>query len=173
MDLLQAWGKPKPVRTAELLSALEEVTTVPLTKELLAVMRQILDGREIDEVDYLLSVLEQREEKASVAFLADALDHPRRGQFFQIPMRRKPGPNRGSRILPLRSFFRPSQRLQKRAQFHQLKSDRPGRLCATKLIQPSSRQHMKNSKKKLQRNDFPRVDLDRSVRLLQKPANRS
>ncbi len=76
MDLLQAWGKPKPVRTAELLSALEEVTTVPLTKELLAVMRQILDGREIDEVDYLLSVLEQREEKASVAFLADALDHP-------------------------------------------------------------------------------------------------
>jgi len=76
MDLLQAWGKPKPERTAELLSALEEVTTVPLTKELLAVMRQILDGREIDEVDYLLSVLEQREEKASVAFLADALDHP-------------------------------------------------------------------------------------------------
>lgn len=76
MELLQAWGKPKPGRTAELLSALEAVTTVPLTEELLAVLRQILDGGEIDEVDYLLSVIEQREEKSSVAFLTDALDHP-------------------------------------------------------------------------------------------------
>lgn len=75
MALLQAWGKPKPERSAELLSALEEVTTLPLTKELLSVLNQILDGGEIDEVDYLLSVIEQREEKASVAFLIDALDH--------------------------------------------------------------------------------------------------
>jgi hypothetical protein len=75
MAILQAFGKPKPERTAELLTALEELTKVPLTKELIDTLKQILDGGEVDETDYVLSLMEQREEKASVVFLAQALDH--------------------------------------------------------------------------------------------------
>lgn len=78
MAILQAFGKPKPERTAELLTALEELTKVPLTKELLDTLRQILDGGEIDEADYVFSLMEQREEKSSVAFLAQSLDHPQK-----------------------------------------------------------------------------------------------
>lgn len=66
---------PKETRTRPLLKALEETTKLPLRKDLLDIMRGIIDEGEIESSHYLLSLMEQREEKASVEMLLHAAKH--------------------------------------------------------------------------------------------------
>lgn len=74
-NLHEALLLPKESRTAPLLKALEETTKLPLTKDLLDNMRSIVDEGEIESSHYLLSLMEQREEKASVELLLHAASH--------------------------------------------------------------------------------------------------
>ena len=66
---------PKETRIRPLLKALEETTKLPLRKDLLDIMRGIIDEGEIESSHYLLSLMEQREEKASVEMLLHAARH--------------------------------------------------------------------------------------------------
>lgn len=77
-NLREAMLLPKESRTAPLLKALEETTKFPLTKDLLDNMRSIVDEGEIESSHYLLSLMEQREEKASVELLLHAAAHQNR-----------------------------------------------------------------------------------------------
>jgi hypothetical protein len=74
-NLREALLLPKESRTAPLLKALEETTKLPLRKDLLETMRSIVDEGEIESSHYLLSLMEQREEKASVDMLLHAAKH--------------------------------------------------------------------------------------------------
>lgn len=66
---------PKETRIKPLLKALEETTKLPLSKDLLDTMRSIVDEGEVESSHYLLSLMEQREEKASVDLLLHASRH--------------------------------------------------------------------------------------------------
>lgn len=74
-NLREALLLPKETRTRPLLKALEETTKLPLRKDLLDIMRGIIDEGEIESSHYLLSLMEQREEKASVDMLLHAARH--------------------------------------------------------------------------------------------------
>jgi hypothetical protein len=74
-NLREAMLLPKETRIRPLLKALEETTKVPLRKDLLDTMRSIVDEGEIESCQYLLSLMEQREEKASVDLLLHASRH--------------------------------------------------------------------------------------------------
>ncbi len=74
-NLREAVLLPKETRTRPLLKALEETTKLPLRKDLLDIMRGIVDEGEIESSNYLLSLMEQREEKASVEMLLHAAKH--------------------------------------------------------------------------------------------------
>lgn len=65
----QAKNLPDGSRTTPLLKALEDTTKLPLTKELLDEFSSIISDGEIESSNYILSILEQREEKSSVDFL--------------------------------------------------------------------------------------------------------
>jgi len=71
-NLREAMLLPKETRNRPLLKALEETTKMPLRKDLLDIMRGIIDEGEIESSHYLLSLMEQREEKASVDMLLHA-----------------------------------------------------------------------------------------------------
>lgn len=66
---------PQESRTAPLLKALEETTKLSLSKGLLDEMRRIVDEGEIESSHYVISLMEQREEKSSVDFLLHAATH--------------------------------------------------------------------------------------------------
>lgn len=66
---------PKDSRTAPLLKALEQTTKLPLSKVLLDKMRLIIDEGEIESSHYVLSLMEQREDKSSVDLLLHAAAH--------------------------------------------------------------------------------------------------
>lgn len=74
-NLHEAMTLPKETRTRPLLKALEETTKVPLRKDLLEMMGSILAEGELESSQYVLSLMEQREEKASVEFLLNAAKH--------------------------------------------------------------------------------------------------
>ncbi|MES2980908.1 MAG: hypothetical protein V4727_01230 [Verrucomicrobiota bacterium] len=74
-NLRDAMLLPKETRIKPLLKALEETTKLPLNKDLLDTMRSIVDEGEIESSHYLLSLMEQREEKASVDLLLHAASH--------------------------------------------------------------------------------------------------
>lgn len=75
LNLREAMLLPKETRIRPLLKALEETTKLPLRKDLLDIMRNIIDEGEIESSQYLLSLMEQREEKASVDMLLHAAKH--------------------------------------------------------------------------------------------------
>ena len=74
-NLREAMLLPKETRIRPLLKALEETTKIPLRKDLLDIMRSIIDEGEVESSHYLLSLMEQREEKASVDMLLHAARH--------------------------------------------------------------------------------------------------
>lgn len=65
-----------PARTPELLRSLEQWTGTELQPEQVAVFDKIMEQGDYEECAYVLSLFEQREERASVAFLVKQLDHP-------------------------------------------------------------------------------------------------
>jgi hypothetical protein len=66
---------PKDSRNASLLKALEQTTKLPLSKVLLDKMRLIIDEGEIESSHFVLSLMEQREDKLAVDLLLHAADH--------------------------------------------------------------------------------------------------
>lgn len=74
-DIRDATLLPRESRTMPLLKALEETTKLPLSKDLLDEMRRIVDEGEIESSHYVLSLMEQREEKSSVDLLLHAASH--------------------------------------------------------------------------------------------------
>ena len=74
-ELIVAMQGELPSRTPALLSALEKVADKELTPEMLAAMEKILAAGDREECQYLISLLEQREEVASVNFLIKQLEH--------------------------------------------------------------------------------------------------
>lgn len=75
-EIQAALGEGTAIRKAKLLPILERSTELPLSKELVGALQEVLDAGDMEEGQYVLSLMEQREEKASVAFLVKALDHP-------------------------------------------------------------------------------------------------
>lgn len=69
---------PQESRAMPLLKALEETTKLPLSKKLIAELRKIVDEGEIESSHYVLSLMEQREEKASIELLLHAAQHQNR-----------------------------------------------------------------------------------------------
>lgn len=65
-----------PARTPELLRSLEQWTGTELQPGQVAVFEKIMEQGDYEECSYVLSLFEQREELASVAFLVKQLDHP-------------------------------------------------------------------------------------------------
>lgn len=65
-----------PARTPELLRELERWTGTELQADQVAVFENIMEQGDYEECAYVLSLFEQREEPASVAFLIKQLDHP-------------------------------------------------------------------------------------------------
>ena len=77
-DLRAAMRLPQEARIRPLLKALEETSKIPLNKDLAEIMRSIVDEGELESSQYLMSLLEQREEKAAIDLLLHAADHPDR-----------------------------------------------------------------------------------------------
>ena len=75
-ELRSALQGAAPARTPGLLAALEKITTTELTSELIAVMDRIMESGDLEECHYLLSVMEQREDRDGVRFLVKQLEHP-------------------------------------------------------------------------------------------------
>lgn len=75
-NLRDAMLLPKESRNAALLKALEQTTKLPLTKELLEQLNLIIEDAEIESSHFVISLMEQREEKSSVDFLLNASSHP-------------------------------------------------------------------------------------------------
>lgn len=75
-ELIVALQGDIPARTPALLAALEKNSDAELTSEMLAAMDKILQAGDTEECQYLLSLLEQREELTSVHYLIKQLDHP-------------------------------------------------------------------------------------------------
>lgn len=74
-NLRHAMLLPKETRIPPLLKALEETSKLPLSKDLLDTMRSVVDEGEVESSHFLLSLMEQREEKASVDLLLHAASH--------------------------------------------------------------------------------------------------
>jgi hypothetical protein len=66
---------PEESRIRPLLHALEETSKLPFSKELLGELRSIISEGERESSHYIMSLMEQREDKASVAFLVEAAAH--------------------------------------------------------------------------------------------------
>lgn len=64
------------LRNTKLLPVLERSTQLPLSKELIAVMQEVVDQGDLESSQYVISLMEQREEKMSVDFLVKALSNP-------------------------------------------------------------------------------------------------
>jgi hypothetical protein len=62
-------------RAAKLPVALEKITEVVLTPDLMDILRKILKQKNLDECSYLLSVMEQREDRESRKLMIEALDN--------------------------------------------------------------------------------------------------
>jgi hypothetical protein len=75
-ELRAALQGAAPERSPALLAALEKLTTTELTSDVVAVLDRIMEGGDIDECHYLLSVMEQKEDRDSVRFLVKQLNHP-------------------------------------------------------------------------------------------------
>lgn len=74
-NLRDAMVLPEETRIKPLLKALEDTTKLPLSKDLLDTMRSIVDEGEVESCHFLLSLMEQREEKSSVDLLLHAASH--------------------------------------------------------------------------------------------------
>jgi hypothetical protein len=74
-DIRNAMLLPKDSRNASLLKALEQTTKLPLSKVLLDKMRLIIDEGEIESSHFVLSLMEQREDKLAVDLLLHAAGH--------------------------------------------------------------------------------------------------
>ncbi len=64
-----------PARTPSLLRSLEELQRVPFDRELRSIYQSIFDQGDLTECHAAMSLLEQREERDSVRFLASLLRH--------------------------------------------------------------------------------------------------
>jgi hypothetical protein len=67
---------PESSRIRSLLQALEETSKLTLNKELLDELRSIVSEGERESSHFILSLMEQREDKVSVAFLLETAGHP-------------------------------------------------------------------------------------------------
>lgn len=65
-----------PARTPGLLKSLEELQRLPFDHEMRSVYQSIIDQGDFTECHAAISLLEQREERDSVRFLASLLRHP-------------------------------------------------------------------------------------------------
>ena len=76
---INLWLKSRraPERSSELLRSLEQWTASDLQPVHLKVFSEILEQGDYEECSYVISLLEQREEPASVGFLAKQLAHPK------------------------------------------------------------------------------------------------
>lgn len=76
---INLWLKSReaPERSPELLRALEQWTDKDLQPLHLEVFNEIMEQGDYEECSYVMSLLEQREEPASVGFLAKQLNHPK------------------------------------------------------------------------------------------------
>jgi hypothetical protein len=75
-DIRDAMLLPAESRSTPLLKALERTTALDLSPELLGLMRGIIDEGDLDSSHFILSLMEQREEKSSVDLILHALDNP-------------------------------------------------------------------------------------------------
>jgi hypothetical protein len=66
---------PPESRNTALLPALEQTTRLPITRALLDELRGILDAGEMESCHYVLSLMEQREDKDAVVFLVESTRH--------------------------------------------------------------------------------------------------
>lgn len=73
--LHNAMRLPKESRIKPLLGALEESGRYPLSQDVVDAMRKIMDEGEAESCHYLLSLLEQREEKPAIDLISHALGH--------------------------------------------------------------------------------------------------
>ncbi len=74
-ELLVALQGSPPARAPALLNALEKIAMTEFTPEWAAVIDKILQAADTEECQYVFSLLEQREEAASVAYMLKQLDH--------------------------------------------------------------------------------------------------
>jgi hypothetical protein len=74
-DLRAAMCMPQEARIKPLLKSLEETSKISLGKDLAEIMRSIVDEGELESTQYLMSLLEQREEKAAIDLLLHAAEH--------------------------------------------------------------------------------------------------
>lgn len=65
-----------PARTPALLNALEKMLSAEFTPDWAATIDKVLEAGDTEECQYVFSLLEQREDVASVNYLAKLLDHP-------------------------------------------------------------------------------------------------
>ncbi len=75
-DIRSAMGLAPQDRANRLPKALEKITSIPLSTAVLATLQEVIDAGELNECNYVISLMEQREEKQSVAFLVKTLDNP-------------------------------------------------------------------------------------------------
>jgi hypothetical protein len=75
-DIRSAMGLAAQDRANRLPKALEKITSIPLSAAVLATLQEVIDAGELNECNYVISLMEQREEKQSVAFLVKTLDNP-------------------------------------------------------------------------------------------------
>ncbi len=77
-NLRNAMLLPLESRNTPLLEALEKTTKLSLSKDLIAELQKIVDEGEIESSHYVLSLMEQREEKESIELLLYAAKHQNR-----------------------------------------------------------------------------------------------
>jgi hypothetical protein len=74
-DIRSAMGLAPQDRANRLPKALEKITSVQLSTAVLATLQEVIDAGELNECNYVISLMEQREEKQSVGFLVKTLDN--------------------------------------------------------------------------------------------------
>jgi hypothetical protein len=75
-ELVIALQGEAPARTPALLNALEKMSFAEFTPEWAAAIDKILEAGDLEECQYVFSLMEQREEYASVNYLIKQLEHP-------------------------------------------------------------------------------------------------
>lgn len=75
-EVMAALQGDAPARTPALLNALEKMSFAEFTSDWAAAIDRILATGDTEECQYVFSLMEQREEVASVNYLVKQLDHP-------------------------------------------------------------------------------------------------
>lgn len=75
-EVLNALQGEAPARTPALLKALEKLSSTEFSPGWAAAIDRVLQGGDMEECQYVFSLMEQREESESVNYLIKQLDHP-------------------------------------------------------------------------------------------------